>query len=29
LAVAVCAGLENLFGWDDIWREKRMAADHE
>ena len=27
LAVAICAGLESLFGWGDIWREKRMAAE--
>lgn len=27
LVVAVCAGLESLFGWGDIWREKRMAAE--
>jgi hypothetical protein len=27
LLVAVCAGLESLFGWGDIWREKRMAAE--
>lgn len=26
LVVAVCAGLEGLFGWGEIWREKRMAA---
>src|SRR5262245_52178213 len=27
LVVAICAGLESLFGWGDIWREKRMAAE--
>lgn len=27
LLVAICAGLESLFGWGDIWREKRMAAE--
>ena len=27
LVVAACAGLESLFGWGDIWREKRMAAE--
>jgi hypothetical protein len=27
LVVAVCAGLESLFGWGDIWREKRVAAE--
>ena len=27
LVVAVCAGLESVFGWGDIWREKRMAAE--
>jgi hypothetical protein len=27
LIVAICAGLESLFGWGDIWREKRMAAE--
>jgi hypothetical protein len=27
LLVAVCAGLEGVFGWGDIWREKRMAAE--
>ena len=27
LVVAVCAGLESLFGWGGIWREKRMAAE--
>ena len=27
LVVAVCGGLESLFGWGDIWREKRMAAE--
>lgn len=27
LVVAVCAGLESLFGFGDIWREKRNAAE--
>ena len=27
LVVAICAGLEGLFGWGNIWREKRMAAE--
>src|SRR4030095_7785034 len=27
LVVAICAGLESLFGFGDIWREKRMAAE--
>jgi hypothetical protein len=27
LVVAICSGLESLFGWGDIWREKRMAAE--
>jgi hypothetical protein len=27
LLIAMCAGLESLFGWGDIWREKRMAAE--
>lgn len=27
LLVATCAGLESLFGWGDIWREKRMFAE--
>jgi len=27
LLIAVCAGLESLFGWGDIWREKRIAAE--
>lgn len=27
LLIAVCAGLESLFGWGEIWREKRMAAE--
>ena len=27
LVVAICAGLESLYGWGDIWREKRMAAE--
>jgi len=27
LVVAICAGLESVFGWGDIWREKRMAAE--
>jgi hypothetical protein len=27
LLVAVCAGLEGLFGFGDIWREKRAAAE--
>ena len=27
LVVAICASLEGLFGWGDIWREKRMAAE--
>jgi len=27
LVVAICAGLESLFGYGDIWREKRIAAE--
>lgn len=27
LVVAICTGLESLFGFGDIWREKRMAAE--
>jgi hypothetical protein len=27
LVVAIGAGLESLFGFGDIWREKRMAAE--
>ena len=27
LFVAVCAGLESLFGFGDVWREKRAAAE--
>lgn len=27
LVVAICAGLESLFGFGDIWREKRMSAE--
>ena len=27
LLIAVSAGLESLFGWGDIWREKRMAVE--
>jgi len=27
LVVAICAGLESLFGFGDIWREKRNAAE--
>jgi hypothetical protein len=27
LVIAVCAGLESLFGFGDIWREKRNAAE--
>jgi Protein of unknown function (DUF4231) len=27
VVVAICAGLESLFGFGDIWREKRMAAE--
>jgi len=27
LVVAICAGLESLFGFGEIWREKRMAAE--
>jgi len=27
LVVAICAGLEGLFGFGDIWREKRSAAE--
>jgi hypothetical protein len=27
LVVAVCAGVESLFGFGDIWREKRAAAE--
>jgi len=27
LLVAVCAGLEGLFGFGEIWREKRAAAE--
>ena len=27
LVVAICAGLESLFGFGDIWREKRAAAE--
>ena len=27
LVVAVCAGVESMFGFGDIWREKRAAAE--
>jgi hypothetical protein len=27
LIVAICSGLENLFGWGAVWREKRGAAE--
>lgn len=27
LVVAICAGMESLFGFGDIWREKRTAAE--
>lgn len=27
LVVAICAGLESLFGFGNIWREKRAAAE--
>ena len=27
LVVAICAGIESLFGYGDIWREKRAAAE--
>ena len=27
LVVAICAGVENLFSFGDIWREKRAAAE--
>lgn len=27
LVVAICTGLESVFGWGDIWREKRMATE--
>ena len=27
LVVAICAGMESLFGFGDIWREKRAAAE--
>jgi hypothetical protein len=27
LVVAICAGLESLFAFGDIWREKRAAAE--
>lgn len=27
LVVAICAGLESLFSFGDIWREKRAAAE--
>ena len=27
LVVAICAGVESVFGWGDIWREKRVAAE--
>src|SRR5262249_21578898 len=27
LVIAICAGLESLFGFGDIWREKRTAAE--
>ena len=27
LAVAICAGLEALYGWGSIWLEKRRAAE--
>jgi len=27
LVIAICAGLESLFGFGDIWREKRNAAE--
>ncbi len=26
LVVAICAGLESLFGFGDIWREKRRPS---
>ena len=28
LAIGVCAGMESLNGFGDIWREKRNAAEH-
>lgn len=27
LTVAIASGLESLFGWGDIWRQKRIAAE--
>ncbi|MBX3636191.1 MAG: DUF4231 domain-containing protein [Rubrivivax sp.] len=27
LTVAIASGLESLFGWGDIWRQKRVAAE--
>jgi hypothetical protein len=27
LVIAICAGLESLFGFGDIWRDKRTAAE--
>lgn len=27
LVIVISAGLESLFGWGDIWREKRTAAE--
>jgi hypothetical protein len=27
LVIAICAGLESLYGFGDIWREKRAAAE--
>ena len=27
LLIAVCAGLDSLYGYGDIWREKRLAAE--
>jgi hypothetical protein len=27
LLIAICAGLDSLFGYGDIWREKRIAAE--
>jgi hypothetical protein len=27
LVVAICAGIESLFGFGEIWREKRAAAE--
>jgi hypothetical protein len=28
LVVAICAGIESLFNFGDVWREKRNAAEH-